>query len=336
MRKWLPNWRLLSYLILYCLVVLYTLTFPTAVSWFVFYSFTFLLFLSYLSTKLYLVVENVNWQNSQINGAEISCNLYTLGRVPFFLPFVEVTLSKGSYIQTVHTSAFFARNINVSFTDFTLPRGHHESLDLNVRGVGLFGIFRYQTTRKVAVSLDVYPDILPKSSLASLIQDISPTFRRKNVSSLHEFHVRDIRTYQDRDSLSDIDWKSSLKRDKWMIKEYDHEDPSPIGIYFFGVPSSHFEDLLSIAYSIYQDLLIHQNAAIYLFGEFKGSITAKQSRESFLHVQPAIDEERLIQLWDEHAPKTGKKILIAPKSYSLPVHVNRKEIVVQLTEDQSH
>lgn len=331
MKRRLINWRLLSYLLLYCLVILYTLTFPTAVSWFVFYAFSFLLILAYFSTKLYLVVDNVNWHKSEYDGIEISCDVYTLGKIPFFLPSIDLILSKGSHVQTVHTSAFFSRNLKAVFRGFSLPRGHHESMDLTVRGRGLFGIFRYQTARKLTVSLDIYPTILTKSSIASFIQEITPTLRKKNFSTIHEFHVRDIRAYQDRDSLSDIDWKSSLKRDKWMIKEYDHEGTDPIGIYFFGVPSSHFEDLLAVAYSIYQDLTLHQNATIYLLGEFKGTIKVEQSKESFLHIKPT--EENLNQLWHDYAPKAGMKIVIAPKAYSFPIHPSQRESIIQLTED---
>lgn len=268
------------------------------------------------------------------DGIEATVELRTLGRIPFFLPTIEAILSKAEEKQTISMSAFFTRRISLTFKDFILPRGHHDSLQLEVKGTGLFGIFRYQTKIELATDIDIYPKVLSKSSRASLLQKISPILSRKELSPIHEFHVRELRTYQDRDSLSGIDWKSSLKRGQWMIKEYEPEDTQPIGIYFFGTNSKYFEELLSLTYSLYQDLLLYQQAQLFLFGELNGTIKSVHTKEDFLFIQQTNETANLNQLWHEYALQTGKKFVIAPKNYSLPTQSKQRVDITLLTEDQ--
>lgn len=325
--------RLAGFLLLYGLVTLYTLTFPTAVSWFVFYAFTLFLLLSYLSTRLYLVVDNVKWDKNETNKTEITMALRTLGRIPFLLPSVECVLRKEAILDTLHTSAFFTRHLAVTFQTDEIPRGHHETLHLTVQGKGLFGIFRYRSTRELAVSIDVYPDLLAKSSRATLLKQMSPLLTHFDRSPIHEFQVREIRPFQSRDSLSAIDWKSSVKRNQWMIKEYDPEDTTPIGIYFLGISSTHFEELLSTAYSVYKDLILHQNALLFLCGNFDEHAKIKYAEEDFLFIQPIDDEQQVKQLWQKASLNAGDKVIIAPKNFSLPDMVTKNEQTILITDD---
>ena len=59
--------RVILYLLLYALVILYTLTFPTTVAWFLFYAFTLLLVLAYLSSRSKAGVSRLNATVSQTN-----------------------------------------------------------------------------------------------------------------------------------------------------------------------------------------------------------------------------------------------------------------------------
>lgn len=333
MKKFYPNLPLIGFLILYGLVTLYTLTFPTTLSWFVFYTFTLFLALSYLSTRLYLLIEDVQWEKSESNQTEIQVTLRTLGRIPFFLPAVTCLLKKERNLAVIQRSAFFTRHLHLTFHTNQLPRGRHMSLELTLKGKGLFGMFRYQATKEIPVSIDIYPELLPKSSRANLLKQMSSILTHFDRSPIHEFQVREIRPFQDRDSLSDMDWKSSIKRNQWMIKEYDPEDTTPIGIYFLGASSPHFEELLSMTYSLYKDLILHQHALLFLCGTFEEHAKVKHTEEDFLFIQPVEETQKLKQLWQKISSHTGDKVIITPKDYPFSEVSTKKGQSILITDD---
>lgn len=104
-----------------------------------------------------------------------------------------------------------------------------------------------------------------------------------------------------------------------MVKEYETEEESPIALYFLGLETHSFEALLSLAYSLLQDLKKTQKVDVYLMGRFGEEVKMEKTEDSFLTIEPAGDQNELAQLFHQLADKKTRKIIIRSRTFTAPL-----------------
>lgn len=328
--------RLLLYFILYFLVILYTVTFSTTVSWFLFYAFTLLLALSFLSSRQSLVIQGVNWYKTDTNHIKLSLNVTSRRKVPLTLSSMKLTLIKDEDSNTQFSSCFLSRKVSVTFDAVFLLRGFHDHISVEIETVSLFGLWKRRSTYDVPIQAEIYPFILTKSSRGKLMREVSPSLNNALHSPLHEFYVKEIRSYQHRDAFSLIDWKTSLRRGKWMVKDYEYEEEAPVDLYFYGGSQTDFEFLLSIAYSLYLELNQTIKSDLYLIGAFDKEPAVRHTESDFLLIQPTSDNIALSDIYRHSITLDRKRIIIKPSDCALPTHQTAGTTDMILDEHDLH
>lgn len=330
------RFRVIWYLLLYGLVILYTVTFPTTVAWFLFYSFSLLLLLSFVSTRHTFIIQNVNWYKTDENRITLSLTLTSKRKLPFFLSSANLTLLKGNESDTQYQSSFFSRKVPVTFNQLLLPRGQHDHLTVDFEAVSLFGVWRRHLSFEIPVDVAVYPAVLTKSNRARLMRTINPELTNAIHSSLHEFYVKEIRGYQNRDAFSAIDWKSSMRRGQWMVKDYELEEDAPVDLYFYGGSPTDFEFLLSVTYSLYIELNKMITSQLYLIGQFEDGPSLRETEHSLLTIYPSTDDRAMAQIIRQSLSTDRKHILIKASDCKLPSGFSPSKADMILDEHDLH
>lgn len=320
MKELILRRQVVFYLLFYFLIILYMLTFPTTVSWFLFYAFTLLLVVSYASSSHTFVVRDVTWHKNEANELTFNVKLSSKWKLPLFLSSPKVTLSKDEAYKSHHQTAYFKRHVTIAFQPLPLKRGRHESLSLEIEGMSVFGLWNKRSTHTIPVEIEIYPILMRKSSRASLMKEVNPLLSQAQQSTLHDFYVKELRTFQNRDSLSDIDWKTSMRRGQWMVKEYEREEEAPIDLFFYGYASDRFEELLSLTFTLHLELQTLIKGNLFLIGDFESYVDTRQGKQAFLAIHPSANKEELDLRLNESLSSGRKHILVKPESCSLPVH----------------
>lgn len=318
MTDFLARRRAVPYLVLYFLIILYTLTFPTTVAWFLFYAFTLLLTFSYLTSSHHYVLSAVQWEIDDKNHIHVALTLKSKWKLPFFFSALKVSLYKDTPLATLNRPALFSREIELAFDPFMLPRGLHKSLMLEIEGLSLFGLWTNRVKQEVPVEIAVYPTVLPFSKRSQLIKELSSLLIQTQYSSVHDFYVKEVRTFQNRDALSDIDWKTSVKRGQWMVKEYEKEKEAPVDLFFYGYDTEDFEYLLRVAYTLYKAFYPADIGSVYLLGLFISSTKGKNAKDDFLTIQPSSNEDELARAFTAAVVPGRKQLVIKPRVVVLP------------------
>lgn len=328
--------RLILYFFLYFLILLYTLTFSTTVSWFILYSFTLLLLLAFISSRQSLVIYRVNWHKTESGEVGVSCKVRGKHRLPLALSSMTLTLNKEGYADKQYSTCFLSRRTSVTFQPVRLPRGLHEHLRLDVEAISVFGLWKRQLTYALPVHIEVYPALMTKTTRGKLMRNITPRLSAAMHSPIHEFYVKEIRRYQQRDALSLIDWKTSLRRGHWMVKDYEYEEEAPIDIFLYGADSDEFEFLLCITYNLMMELSQSLNPQLHLLGMFGTQPGVRQAVSDFLTIQPAADPVSLADLYRHSLVTDRKRIIIKPSHCSLPSQITPDQPDLILTEHDLH
>ncbi|MFC6464700.1 DUF58 domain-containing protein [Marinilactibacillus sp. GCM10026970] len=336
MKQRFINWRGLTFVLLYFFTILYTLTFPSSVSWFIFYSFSLVLLVAFFSSRLKIYFKNIQWVVTEDNRLDLSFTLYRRWHLLFLLSSFELILTDQQGIQifqTVYPDLFLKNHSEFRALSQHMTRGHYEQLTVQTRGLGLFGLFRHRFTHSLSVDFAIYPKKAPQERILKLLSE--QAIRLTDLDSLsHAFEVKELRAYQPRDAIGSIDWKSSLKREQWMIKEYDREDHLSISLYFVGFSSSRFEDLLSLAYSLDQYLSVNSKNDLHLLGSFNGQTTKHSHPDDYLTIQPSEDDQRLLKLLGPLDTFKTTILIIAPRNISLPDTIKNTPNLFILDERQ--
>lgn len=281
--------RIFGYAFLYLLIVLYTLTFSTTVAWFILYAFTLLLLVAFISSRHTPVITSIDWKKINTNQIIVSFTVQSQRGLPLLLSSMKLMLSKDTQMSVLHCSSFLSRKVKVFFEPIQLSRGYHDSLTLNIYSTGLFGLFYRRLTYNIPIAVSVYPPFLQKSKRAELMKKLSQSLSSVPYSALHEFYVKEIRSYQDRDAISAIDWKTSLRRGQWLVKDYDTLEESPFDLFFYGSGTADFEFLLSVTFSLYKELNRTFKVNLHLIGIFSNSPDIKFTSKHFLTIQSALN-----------------------------------------------
>ena len=307
------------FLFVYLAVTVYMLIFPATASWYIFYAFSLWLLLSFFSTRQSYHLTHMDRFRTEDGQYTFLFIIENKSRIPYFVSTVEVTMLMPHVRQTDHVSVLFNRQIASRFHSVPLPRGHHDRLTLDITSTGLFGVWKRHKRLIVPVAIDIFPHLLTTSEREKLMYTIDPRFTRPSRSFEHDYYMNELRAFQNRDTLSGIDWKASLKRGEWMVKEYETEEESPVVLYFLGLETDTFEALLSLAYSLLQDLKETQKTELYLLGRFGEEVNVKQTEDSFLTIEPAGDQDELARLFRQLADKKTRKIIIRSRTFTAPL-----------------
>lgn len=299
-------------MLLYLMLFLYTITFSTPVSWLILYFFTVLLLVSFLSTLIFwgkATFDLVESREHQLNG---KLQLQTASLLPILLPNLKLSIIvlKGHFSTTVPT--LFKNKFTVTYENLLLPRGHHKTLIVESYGNDLFHLFAHFNKKRISADFKVYPKQLSSDLLYPTLKHIDSKLTLKPFMGQSDVTFRQLREHQLQDSLKDIDWKSSFKKQELMVKEYDKEIDTTLNLYFLGAPSPQFEELLSLTYSLYLELSRLQKVQLFLIGQFDQTLLLRQDADAFLTIQPTTQMEHMKNLWVTHSVTRSKKIVAAP------------------------
>lgn len=304
--------KILLLSLLYLAIFLYTITFSTPVSWLVLYFFTTVFLFSFLTTRIFWntgTFELTETFQRQTNG---HLCMKTKGHLPLLVPYLSFTIVVAEKTFSAIVPSLFKTTLTVTYPESRLPRGHHKSLFVRSYGKDLFGFFTHQATVQASTNLKIYPQLLPSKLLSPILDQIHRRLRLKTSLGQNDVSFRQLREHQIQDPLKDIDWKSSFRKQELMVKEYDKETDASLNLYFLGIESPQFEELLDLAYSLYVELAPFQKVQLYLMGEFDHQLMVKQNKEAFLTIHPTARLEPVEHLWEQHTITNSQKIVVAP------------------------
>lgn len=299
--------------ILYGALFVYTLTFSTPVSWVVFYFFTVILLASLLSTFILWGKAQFEVSKNQQQELTSRLNLKTKGFLPILIPYLTIVVSvKGTSFST-EVPSLFKHQVAASFSAIHLPRGNHKKLLLRTFGKDVLGFFTHHAKKQIPIDLEIYPDVIPSTFLYGTVKKLEAKLELKRFSAPDAANFRQLREHQQQDALKDIDWKTSFKKQKLMVKDYDEETNTPLTLIFLGYQLPQFEELLSLTYSLYLELSRFQNVQLFIVGEYDGQLLLQQGSKNCLTIQPTTRLDSLLSVWDNQISQNGKKIIVAPE-----------------------
>lgn len=288
--------RLILFVIGFVGLFIYTMAFPGTLSWFV------LLF--------YSLVAGVVWLSTAVIWRQITVTprrVRLLSLWPLLIPTLTVHVEN----KVTAMSAFLRWRFDL---ETQLPRGHYDTVRIETVGADFFGFFHQQSKRKIAVDIDIYPEIVPLYKLSN-----HPEIRRYLKVNAPE--IRQIRDYMFQDPMKNVDWKASFRRDKLMVKEYEKESEPRLHLIFIGYQSPMFEQLLSVAYSA----LIEWQSQLEVRMDLIGG-------DSFLTIEPNPDKAALFAEWQQMDLKHGKAIVFAQEALVEELRTSRQEPFLIVTE----
>ncbi|WP_208560721.1 DUF58 domain-containing protein [Marinilactibacillus kalidii] len=337
MKRSFINWIACAWLLFYFFVIAYALTFPSVVTWFIVYAFTFMLLTALFTAWMKPSIEPINWQIADNAHLSLSIRIKQRSKWLFLSPSFKLILYSDqdkAFHQVIYPALFFKNHSTVHLDALILARGHYDDLKVGIQATGLFGIFRHRSVHKLPLDLNIYPMRLPHASVLKLLTENVIHLIGSDPLAQQAYQVKELRPYQSRDALSSIDWKSSMKRDQWMIKDYDREEPLPVRLSFIGMPSPQFESLLSLAYSLALHLEATTKLDLSLIGAFDGQSQKRKQLQDFLMIQPSTDQEDLMVLLGHSENSKQTTIIITSNRSSLPVSLTASSHTFILDERQ--
>lgn len=314
---------------IFCLVLfIYTMTFPSNTSWFIFIFFI-LLFTVLLFSTIFFWGKSKITLLTQSNGENDLClTARTRLGIPILLPSLVFQLTTKDVISKIEYPIYFQNQINLLFKNIKLPRGNYSQMILQTAGKDYFGIFTHTSRKKIPANIDVFPYILSKKEQGYFLQIIyrHPYFYQHLNKHATQFHQ--IREYRPQDAIKYVDWKTSARRKKMMVKEYENEVLPTLSIVFIGMDSPHFERLLSLTYSLYLDLEKSIPIKLLLIGKYEGQLSAKESLSAFLTIEKESDSHALVEIFSTYDNSSTRMIVITSEKIkkSLQEKPNRKLI----------
>lgn len=319
--------------ILFCLILFfYTMAFPGNTSWFILIFFVLLFALVFLSTVFSFGKTEAFLSNHTNYTKDLQVSMYTRLGLPILLPnlTVRLKLKEKTLEQTVWI--YFRNRIQLRFEGISLPRGHYTEIEAETFGKDHFNFFTHYSKKKIPVSFEIYPEPYAPKYRYYLFQKlmVNPYLKRYLKSNAAEF--RQIRDYIPQDAMKHIDWKSSARKRKLMVKEYEKEIQPTITIVFFGYQSPAFEHLLRLAYTLYQTLKENIEIRFVLIGQFHGETEHKEDLFSFLTVEPSNEKEKMMDFWRKIRVPQGYVIAVASDQMVDQLKQQRAEQAIYFSE----
>ncbi|MGE7366285.1 DUF58 domain-containing protein [Desemzia incerta] len=321
------------FILSYVVILLYTFIFPTPVSWVVFYFFTLLFIFLWVTTL-------ITWKDVQFEFSADKKHLSTgflKLKTRFYFPILvsnlDVTIGNDKQSFSTRIPSLFKYRLVVPFEQLSFKRGKYDTLLLRTYGKDYLGVFTHRSKQRIPVDLSIYPKHLPFDTLYPLLQQLNTRLDLKLLSGHQSAQFRQLREHQAKDSLKDIDWKTSFKKQSLMVKEYDKESDTAVTIVFLGYQTEYFEELLRLAYNLYLEISHSQAVKLRLIGNFEDVISLKETKDCFLTIQPALDSTEMDSILENEGVLPAKTILISPKNHTSLVKENPSAAFYSITED---
>ncbi|WP_071131503.1 DUF58 domain-containing protein [Enterococcus timonensis] len=231
---------------------LYAAVFNTNSGWFIWYlsvlTLLFLLFLALLPLRR--IQANIIGQ-AVFNRQTKEKLLVQLKSPPFFIyPLIEISLLT-NHRSTPRFSLWRAKKVYFDLTD--LPRGVYSQPILKVTSYDFLGLFNKKKQIRLLDQLIILPN--ENIKLAQLLEQ-QLFFKNVAVQARGDksFDLKNVRAYESRDPLHEIDWKMSAHQQELVVKVFENEPKKEITILLVAKESPNFEHLLSGYFSLHQRL----------------------------------------------------------------------------------
>lgn len=318
---------------LFCFTLfLYTMAFPGNTSWFILLFFSLLLLVAFLTTLLSFGKAEVNLRNQLDYKKEFILQTRTRFYLPILIPEITARVTLKDMQLEEKLFPLFRNQLTIHLHNLQLPRGRYSLVRLETWGRDYFGFFTHYSSKKIPVAFDIYPEPFAPKDRHTYVNKIlgNPYLKRYIKSNAAEF--RQIREYIPQDAMKHVDWKSSSRKNKLMVKEYEKEIQPTITLLFMGGTSPSFEVLLRLTYSLFVGLRDQFQVRFVLIGSFEGTFGQQDVLEAFLTIEPTRDEEKLLHAWQHTKVAGGFTIGIAESSLIERMKQARTEPIISFSE----
>lgn len=245
--------NLVKYILLFLMILLYTLIFLTTIGW---------ILLSFMLVTCLCVW--ISFKLAKLSCLDISLETYLLAnrgdhvhteviiqnkstRFVFF-PVLKITVEELGL--STYLYGYTGRKKIITIDWKANKRGSFESLDVLMESSDIFYFFYQQQVSKVAIDWKILPKFLDSTALLSLIED------RQKETSIGEisYDIKRYRPYTYGDSMKQVDWKLSTKHQEIMVKEFKQEEQEQPVFVFYTQQSFYFEKMLDVFFSLYKEL----------------------------------------------------------------------------------
>lgn len=286
----------ISYSLLFLFLLLYCLVFNNQTGWMLFF-FSCLLFLSSIITlfpslkKVNLVIEKPI-QGHVSETIELPIEIYRM--IPSLIPIPRLVLTFPKTITNKphYLFFYFGNSQTISYTWQPQKRGLYQEFPVTLESRDLFSFFSKKKQKKIMQSVLILPE--KKENILSVLPLLTPYFNQQNFGD-PTFTVRNYRQYQRGDSLKNIDWKLSSKKQDLIYKVLETESFYRLTFIFLGQSSPFFEECLSFYYSLQEEVQKMQSLQQFIFGEnIPDAATFDQT--AFAKIQPTQKQIQLPSL----------------------------------------
>lgn len=245
-------------------------------------------FLMYIMLEIKVLPE----ENVYRTGDIARFNLEYSTRMNFVMGLLEIKipLKKNNVEENVFFKKVIVSQSKVStFFEFNfLARGVYQIDEAEIKIKGLIPIIIIKKKIKFENTIFVYPRIFDLKTISA--KNVKNDYG-KNISGFNTndiFSIKNIREYISGDSIKNISWKASAKRNKLMVKEYEAKSDSNLIIIIdmsIDDPNEHEEKLISAALSVSAKLLSERVNHYILINSRKNIITEIKSESDFKEIE---------------------------------------------------
>lgn len=299
------------FLLIYSLLCLYAVTFNNKLGWILLTFFTLFFLISLISmispiSKIY--VKDLDERVLEIGEkSHLKIEIESKGKIKIFYPVLVIENAVLSFQKIL--PLFFKKREDFVIELIPNRRGAYKTLEMKIRSSDLFGLLYKEKNQSIKANLFVLPHFLPEViNLLPLIKLKEEIWRFGEPT----FDLEKLRTYQKGDSVKQIDWKISSKKQTLIVKEYEQVKSVRPLLIFYGVRSFYYEQTLAVFYSLYQiiddvDFLLIEsetrywlNPSIYQFCEIERSNDPGKF--------PELEAENLIIFTPERTKRFEKQL----------------------------
>ncbi|AYW45965.1 DUF58 domain-containing protein [Tetragenococcus koreensis] len=299
-------WRWLILLFIYLFIGVYALAFPSDTGWFLFIFATLVVLTEAFS--LVGALQNIQFSAQSYllvhAGKSVPVKIKMRKHRGKILWLANLQLSSSQYLETFTYLFYHGQQKQLRVTWKPQARGPVKKQTIHLVGSDLFGWFKKEAIHRFTVDWLVLPPVHPLNKQASYFFQKKLSSNAQNFGE-HSFKIKKFRPYQPGDRLGQVDWKISSKQQELILREYEQKEPSETILLFYGANSPYFEHLLSLFYSLWQELL-NQDVRFVLLGQ-QVSDQMRITEEDFAFIQPLEQEVKI--------PDFGQKqvILFVPE-----------------------
>lgn len=295
-------------LFFYLALFLYAVVFNNSSGWMLLFFLSFLLIGNLISLipahkKIHLeMLENSTYRVG--DSSRLMAEVYAMR--PFLLPLNCLTLAFPSTDKkkVPFFLTYTGKRKELSFHWTPKARGYFSVLPVTFSSTDFLRLITKESVQQLTGQFPVLPkqeDELARKLLQGILL-VEPNFYVPLGN--RTFMIRNFREHQSGDPLRMIDWKQSSKRNELIVKEYEQEQEQKTCIVFYGQQHTHFEKLLSVFFSVSQQLSEKMPYTTQLLAEYPAEIP----EEYILAALQPLSEEVTIPV---HSNK--KLIIFAPE-----------------------